>query len=160
MPLASFLLALAALAPLSGQAQTGQGYPTTATALTTSTTTIAPSATNAACTSQAFTANGLTGFAVMPSFQLSGTGVQNVTFNFAASTTGTGNWTTSPAPLSVSVPASGTNAVLAYVDCPPHTSGSGSANAPYWQLQSVTNANAGTSGTLTINSITIVTSNR
>ena len=67
-------------------------------------------------------------------------------------------WTTT-APVTVSCTATGTTAVVDYINVAPNVSGSGVANAPYWRLQSVNNtANSG--GAVTINSITISKSNR
>ena len=143
----------------------GQGWPTTQVLLTTSTSTIAATSTNAACTSQAFTANALTGFAVFPSLSLASStaAATTVTLNFAPAITGTlagvsgATGYTSTTPLSVTTTVSGTTPTLDYIDVPPNSSGSGVANAPYWYLKSVTNSGA---SALTINSITISTSNR
>ncbi len=131
-----------------------QVAPTTQIVLTTSTTGFAASATTT-CTSQVFRSNSLTGFAVVPNFVLSGTNTGAVTFGFAPSLDGSTFATTTP--LSVVCTATGTTAVIDYINVAPYITGSGVANAPYWRLKNVVNS-TGTTGT--INSITISKSNR
>lgn len=151
------LLALVAFvcATQTASAQTGQGYPTTAVVLTTSTSTLLPNATTTV-TSQAFTVNHLTGFALVPKFALSGTGSSALTFNFAVSVDGT-NWTTTT-PFSAAVSANGTTSVTGWYNIPPLNTGTGCANAPYVRLATIQNANL--TGTATLTSLTILRANR
>jgi hypothetical protein len=138
-------------------AQTGQGYPTTTVALVTSTNSVAAN-TTATVTSQAFTANTSTGFAVVPNIVVSGSTatLASATFNFQASPDGV-NWT-STAPLSYTLTASGTVPAIGYQNFPVQSGSNAAANIGYWRLGSVTTGTG--TGSLTINSITISKSNR
>jgi len=131
-----------------------QGYPTTTTSLTLSSGTVAASGT-ATITSGSFTVNGLTGFAVTPTFALAAAGTTNVTFNFQASADGT-TWSTNY-PFSAVIAATGTTPVVNYVNFPPNVTGTGCANARYVRLGQV--INSGTS-TLTISGVKVTKSNR
>jgi hypothetical protein len=147
-------IALALIAPAASHAQIA---PATEIALTTSTNFVAGSGTgsNTAITSQAFSPNSATGFAVVPNVTISG-GTANITFNFEPSLDGS-NYATITAPLSYTVPVSGTSAVTGFYNFAPNISGSSANNIPYWRLSSV--VNSGT-GSLTINALTISKTNR
>lgn len=149
------ILAAIGIAMLATPKACAQTAPTQTIVLTTSTNAVAANAT-ATVTSQAFRPNSLTGFTIMPNFNLSGTGTSNVTFNFQVSPDGT-NWST-VTPFSYAIAATGTTPAVGYCNFPIQTSGSGSGNVAYVRLATVTNAN--TPSTLTINSITVTKSNR
>lgn len=154
----SSLLAIIVLFSVCAPAHAdNQGYPTTPVVLTLSSGTVAASGT-AVITSQAFSPNAATGFAVVSNITVSGTAnnTGNVTLNFQASLDGT-NWTTT-FPLTMTIAATGTTPAITYVNFPPNVAGGGATNIPWFRLGQVINANSG--GTLTINSITISKSNR
>jgi hypothetical protein len=158
MRLYKFILIAAAALALVPTRSRAQVSPATEIVLTTSTNAVA-AGTTGTCTSQAFSADGITGFAVVPSIALSGTstlattGTGTVTFNFAASIDGV--TFTSTTPVSVSSTAiSGTAPQLDYIN----VAAAGVNNAPYWRLQSVVTSNTG--APLSIKSITISKSNR
>jgi hypothetical protein len=147
-------IALALIAPAASRAQIA---PATETALTTSTNYVASSSTGSTTiiTSQAFSPDSLTGFAVVPNVTLSG-GTANVTFNFEPSLDGS-NYATITAPLSYVMPVSGTSANTGFYNFAPSISGSSSNNIPYWRLSSVV---VGGTGSLTINALTVSKTNR
>jgi hypothetical protein len=173
------------LATRHAHAQSGQGWPTTQTVLTTSTNTVVGSGTintavTGTITSQAFTPNASKGFGVWASLIKTGTDSSSVTLQFQTALSGTGPWTNT---VSETVSLSGSAANLSYTGFTPQgspgavavsgsialsgsTSGPftlpavpavpGVANMPYLRLGSVISTG---SGTLTLSNITIVTSN-
>lgn len=106
-------------------------------------------------TSQAFSPNSLTGFAVVPNITISG-GTANMTFNFQPSLDGVNIATIAP-PLSYVMPVSGTSANVGFYSFAPSISGSAANNIPYWRLFTITNSGT---DTVTINAITITKTNR
>jgi hypothetical protein len=155
MKLLKFILpALAALAFVPAPAG-AQIAPSSQIVLTTSTGTIASGTTTQTCTSQAFSPNSSTGFAVLPNVSLTTGGTSNATFYFAPSLDGSNYATVTP--LSYVLALSGTPASIGFCNFPPNVTGSSSINIPYWRLSGI--SNSGTS-TLTINSITISKTNR
>lgn len=135
-----------------------QVTPTQQIVLVTSTNTVAPSGT-ATVTSQAFTPNAASGFGVMSNV-VTGTGAGTtsgtVTFGFQVSLDGT-NWTTTY-PIKTTTVSTGTTPAIDYYSVPTLVTGSGCAVAPFVRLGQV--INSGTSGTLTIGSLTIILRNR
>jgi hypothetical protein len=129
-----------------------QVVPQRVTPLTLSASTVA-TGTTSAITSQAFTINPRSGFAVVPTFVLGGAGTSNITFSFQVSVDGV-NWTTTT-PFTFSVAANGTTPVIAFYNFPPHIAGSGADNVAWVRLASVQNANGTTGSTLTVNNINI-----
>lgn len=142
-------LAFSALAMTAAESQ-AQVTPKTVTALTLSDTSIALSATEVV-TSQAFTINPRSGFAVIPTFVCAASGTSNVTFNFEVSVDGT-NWTTMK-PFSAAIAATGTTPVTGFYNFPANVAGTGAANIAWVRLGSVQNANSG--GAITLTSILI-----
>jgi hypothetical protein len=148
-------LILAGTLALMAPAVHAQIAPSSQVALTTSTSTIGSGTTTQTCTSQAFSPNSSTGFAVVPNVALTTGGTSNATFNFAPSLDGSNFATVTP--LGYVLALSGSLATVGFCNFPPNVTGSGSINIPYWRLASI--SNSGTS-TLTINSITISKTNR
>lgn len=149
MFLAAFILSFIAVPALHAQVT-----PKTLTTLTLSDTSIATSATETV-TSQAFTINPDSGFAVIATFVGSTTGTSNVTFNFQVSTDGT-TWSTNT-PFTFAVAATGATTVRAFYNFPPGVAGTGASNIAYVRLASVANANSG--ATITLNSVVISRNN-
>jgi pyridoxal/pyridoxine/pyridoxamine kinase len=108
--------------------------------------------TTTAITSQAFTIKPDSGFAIVVSFKLAGSGTENITFNFAVSLDGT-TWTTTR-PFTYQVAANGTTDVIGFKNFGPTD---GANNILYVRLASVTNGSSGQA--CTINSITVTKNN-
>jgi len=121
LALASILavLGIAITIPDRASAQTGQGYATTTTVLTTSSGTVASG--TSTIISSTFTPNTVSGFAVAPAVVMNGTGAANTILNFQTSVDGV-NWSSGYV-LSCTFALTGTVPYVGYYDFPPHTRG-------------------------------------
>lgn len=147
-----FVLFVALLAfTLAALPATAQVTPRNITTLDLSTPT-ATKNTTTTITSDAFTIKQDTGFGVVVSFKLAGSGTENITFNFAVSLDGT-TWTTVK-PFTFQVAANGTTDVIAFKNFGPTD---GANNIRYVRLASVTNGSSGQD--CTINYIKVTKNN-
>ena len=145
------LLACVLAVPLA-QAQITPRAVTTLTL--TGTTTVGTAATNV-ITSQAFLLKPGSGFAVVPTFVLSGADTANVTFNFAVSIDGT-TWSTTT-PFTYAEAATGATPVIGFKNFAAPITGAGADNILYVRLASV--ANASSTRTCTVSSVIITRNN-